>query len=90
MARGQGRRFLQIVACGAGRVVQIERQESPQAGPGGTPTVDDAVRDHIGLASAETLAVPERLCALFAVDEVEHLRAGMSVDGRGGSRLKKG
>ena len=78
------------MADGARRVVQINRQESPYARPGDPPPVEDAVRHDIVLASTKTLAALRRLRALFAIDNVDHLRTGMSVGGRSGPGLKQG
>jgi hypothetical protein len=52
--------------------------------------VEDAVRHDIVLASAKTMAALRRLRALFPIDYVDHLRTGMRVGGRRGSRLKQG
>src|SRR5688572_10379449 len=44
LTRNERWRVAQIVAGGVRRVVQIEGQRSPNAGPGGAPTMNDAAR----------------------------------------------
>lgn len=73
-----------------GCVVQDERQNAPNAGPGHPAAMDDAGRQHSRFAGAEMQADLRSLEALLTSDDVEDLWAGMSVHGRGRTGPEQG